>query len=97
MCGIVGWFNPRGTSEELQMSCGSSLVQQLIHRGPTSQSFKEIRDDTTTFAMLATARLAIVGVEDGDQPVQSPCGRWWVSMNGEIYNHPTLRRECLGK
>ena len=97
MCGIVGWFNPREKSDEISEALhGSNLVQQLIHRGPTSQAFEEMYDSSTPFAMLGTARLAIVGVDDGEQPVQSPCGRWWVSMNGEIYNHPTLRRECLG-
>ena len=97
MCGIVGWFNPSGTSDDLTHALnGSTLVQQLIHRGPSSQSTEDLRSNDTTFAMIGTARLAIVGVDDGAQPIQSPCGRWWVSMNGEVYNHPTLRRECLG-
>lgn len=98
MCGIVGWWNPNGISNRFTKPLtASSLVHQLTHRGPSSEEYSILnKDDGTPFAMLGTARLAIVGVEDGDQPVQSPCGRWWVSMNGEIYNHPSLRRECLG-
>ena len=97
MCGIVGWFNPSGRSERfIDALSGSDLVEQLIHRGPSAQVSKEFTTNDQIFAMLGTARLAIVGVNDGAQPVQSPCGRWWVSMNGEIYNHQTLRRECLG-
>ena len=97
MCGIVGWFNPKGASQELAETLnGSHLIQQLFHRGPSAQVSQEIENNNTIFATLATARLAIVGVENGDQPIQSPCGRWWVSMNGEVYNHHTLRRECLG-
>lgn len=97
MCGIVGWFNPSKRSNKfIPVLDGAGLVQQLVHRGPSSQDSKEFSTNDRTFAMLGTARLAIVGVDDGAQPVQSPCGRWWVSMNGEIYNHPTLRRECLG-
>ena len=97
MCGIVGWFNPSGVDARFKSALdGDLLVRQLIHRGPSEQSSRLLTTDDTSFAMLGTARLAIVGVADGAQPVQSPCGRWWVSMNGEIYNHPTLRRECLG-
>ena len=30
------------------------------------------------------------------QPVADETGRWWVSLNGEIYNHASLRREAAG-
>jgi len=97
MCGIVGWFNPSGVDDRFKRALeGSTLVHQLIHRGPSEQAARTLTAKDTLFAMLGTARLSIVGVDDGAQPVQSPCGRWWVSMNGEIYNHQTLRRECLG-
>lgn len=97
MCGIVGWFNPSGVDVRFKSALeGSLLVHQLIHRGPSEQASRDLKSNDTLFAMLGTARLAIVGVDDGAQPVQSPCGRWWISMNGEIYNYQTLRRECLG-
>lgn len=98
MCGIVGWWNPNGVATELRpFLYGAALVNQLAHRGPSSQAHKILtNEEDTQTCMLGTARLAIVGKHHGSQPVQSPCGRWWVSMNGEIYNHPTLRRECKG-
>ena len=98
MCGIVGWWNPNGVSQKfVEPLTANGLVHQLSHRGPSSENHTFITNDADIpIAMLGTARLAIVGVEDGDQPIQSPCGRWWVSMNGEIYNHPSLRRECIG-
>ena len=97
VCGIVGWFNPSQRSERFFNALnGTSLVKKLIHRGPSSQDSREFNSDNRTYAMLGAARLAIVGVDNGAQPIQSPCGRWWVSMNGEVYNHHTLRRECLG-
>ena len=97
MCGIVGWFNPSGVDDQFKSALeGSVLIRQLIHRGPSEQAARTVTANDILFAMLGTARLAIVGIDDGAQPVQSPCGRWWVSMNGEIYNHQTLRRECLG-
>ena len=98
MCGIVGFWNPEGlTASKVKKLAPDDWVQTLIHRGPSAQQHKAIRNrKRRTTAFLGTARLAIVGVDNGSQPVQSPCGRWWVSMNGEIYNHPTLRRECIG-
>ena len=57
MCGIVGWYNPRKHQNELSDALhGSNLVQQLIHRGPPSQSFEEI-NDKRTFAMLGTCTI----------------------------------------
>lgn len=97
MCGISGWWNPSGVSVKFQEVLNTHvMIQQLQHRGPSAQASQDLVHQDTTYASLGTARLAIVGVENGDQPVQSPCRRWWVSMNGEIYNHASLRRECLG-
>ena len=40
-------------------------MQQLIHRGPSSQNSKVFTTDDRTLAMLGTARLANVGVNNG--------------------------------
>jgi asparagine synthase (glutamine-hydrolysing) len=46
-------------------------------------------------ADLAFARLAIVDLSDaGQQPMSNEDGRFTMVFNGEIYNSPTLRREC---
>lgn len=40
------------------------------------------------------ARLKIIDTSDGaNQPFVSPCGRWALVFNGEIYNYPALRAE----
>jgi len=41
--------------------------------------------------MLVHERLAIVDVEHGAQPLVSPDGKRVLAVNGEIYNHRTLR------
>ena len=97
MCGIVGFWNPTGISSQvLEHLIPAQLVHSLAHRGPSSEHHKVFADTYGPKCMLGTARLAIVGINDGVQPVSSPCGRWWVSMNGEIYNHQELREQLLG-
>lgn len=44
-------------------------------------------------ALLGHARLAVIDVEGGRQPMVSPDGRLAMVYNGEIYNFMTLRRE----
>ena len=62
---------------------------------PIRQS-KALLSTEEPIAGLATARLSIVGLDNGAQPVSDHTGRWWVSLNGEIYNHASLRQEALG-
>ena len=42
-------------------------------------------------AVLAHQRLAIVDVDNGAQPLQSPTGNQILAVNGEIYNHQALK------
>ena len=92
MCGITGFYSPKGR----QNIALAEMVQSLAHRGPDAQESKVFHQGERPVAGLATARLSIVGLDNGGQPVSDPTGRWWVSLNGEIYNHQTLRREAIG-
>ena len=42
---------------------------------------------------MGAARLKIIDLEGGDQPITSPDGDTIIVFNGEIYNHMELRRE----
>ncbi|MDA8164979.1 MAG: asparagine synthase (glutamine-hydrolyzing) [Desulfobacteraceae bacterium] len=84
MCGIAGIFSysahvPRRRSLE-------RMVYTLTHRGPDGYGF--FADE---IAGLAHARLSIVDVEGGWQPIPDEAGRLWLICNGEIFNHPELR------
>ena len=45
---------------------------------------------------MAASRLAIVDLDNGDQPLSDDQGRYWVVQNGEIYNYVELRKELEG-
>lgn len=46
----------------------------------------------TSNSILCHERLAIVGVDTGAQPLTSDDGKILLAVNGEIYNHRTLRK-----
>lgn len=64
----------------------------LGHRGPDDSGIA-VFDNVG----LVHTRLSIVDLsERGHQPMSHPGGSWWLSYNGEIYNHLELRR-ALGE
>lgn len=87
MCGLIVAWDPSGVDE-------SRLVKalgDLRHRGPDAQA-SLWREDRRLH--LAHARLKIIDTTDGaNQPFVSPCGRWAIAYNGEIYNFRELRQE----
>lgn len=84
MCGIAG--STRTNAEIL-----SAMVQRLSHRGPDANG--EWLDESSE-AGLAHTRLAVIDLSPaGHQPMVSPCGRWVIAFNGEIYNYRELRQE----
>ncbi|MBZ0254447.1 asparagine synthase (glutamine-hydrolyzing) [bacterium] len=86
MCGICGLVY-----QDAQRSPDRALLQRMTdvihHRGP---------DDEGHFidgpVGLGSRRLSIVGLGDGHMPMATEDESVWVAYNGEIYNHPELRR-----
>lgn len=89
MCGIAGIIESR--DKRVAPSGLEKLRQALAHRGPDGSGvWLSPRGD----AGLVHTRLAIVDLsETGAQPMSSPDGRFHITFNGEIYNHPELRVE----
>ena len=84
MCGIAGFTHARRpVSERIQNAIGT-----LVHRGPNQQGVFE--SDSVS---LGGARLKIIDIAGGDQPIISDDGDYVIVFNGEIYNHLDLRRE----
>lgn len=91
MCGIAGVLAAPAArpadAEEL-----ARMAAMLRHRGPDGWGFCRAGP-----VGLAHTRLAIVGLEDGDQPLANEDGSIWISGNGEVFNHPELRAELTAR
>ena len=88
MCGFVGRaaLGPGGVGPAPDLL--ARMVATLHHRGP--EGYGRYRDHRTG---MAHARLALVDLATGTQPLADPDGEWWMVFNGELFNHPALRRE----
>jgi asparagine synthase (glutamine-hydrolysing) len=85
MCGIVGVLNlyePRPVPE----SVIRAMLGMIRHRGP--DEFGIYRDP---WANLGNARLSIVDLSGGQQPICNEDGTLWIVFNGEIFNYKELR------
>jgi len=64
------------------------MIGSLRHRGP--DEFGAWRDQS---CFLGHARLSIIDLASGQQPLTGEDGRHWITFNGEIFNYPELTRE----
>src|SRR5262249_8724583 len=64
------------------------MLDLIAHRVP--DGWGEHVEERVSFGMR---RLAIIDPDDGHQPVWSDDGQVGLIFNGEIYNHPGLRKE----
>jgi len=85
MCGIAGFTHARRPAAPGRIQ---EAVASIIHRGPNQQGVFE-----SEAVSLGVARLKIIDIEGGDQPILSENGDTVIVFNGEIYNHLELRRE----
>lgn len=84
MCGIAGALIPAGAGEPAMVAA----LEALRHRGPDAQTCWQEKG-----VYLGHTRLAILDLIGGEQPMHSPCGRYTIVFNGEIYNFAALREE----
>lgn len=86
MCGLAGIYAGRGHRPAKSLLL--AMVGELRHRGPDGTGL--LLDGRMG---MASARLAVVDPEGGDQPLSDERGRFWVMQNGEIYNYVELRTQ----
>ena len=87
MCGIVAAFSTRDTVSAETLERGT---RRLYHRGPDGQRWW-ISDDGRVG--LGHARLSIIDLTTGDQPIASEDGQIQIVVNGEFYGYEAIQRE----
>ena len=87
MCGIVGVINTRELPPTSPDLIGRMLAM-IRHRGP--DEFGIYHD---AWAGLGSARLSIIDLSGGQQPIGNEDGTLWIVFNGEIFNYIELRPE----
>jgi asparagine synthase (glutamine-hydrolysing) len=90
VCGIAGFFFPDGPGP-VDLRLLRRMTGALDHRGPDERGFYV--DDR---AGLGHARLSIIDLATGSQPMHNEDESLWIVFNGEIYNYIELR-EALEK
>jgi len=91
MCGIIAIFNVKEQTPALRQKA-LVMSQKIRHRGPDWSGIY-----TGGSAILAHERLSIVDPESGGQPLYSSDKRQVLAVNGEIYNHKSIREAFSGK
>ena len=90
MCGIAGIVDFHGLLRPQTLV--PRMLGRLNHRGP---------DESGVWSNerigIGTARLAIIDLVTGGQPISNEDGTIWGCLNGEIYNFQNLRRELEQK
>jgi len=84
MCGICGVFG------RTDRDVVARMLATIRHRGPDDEFI--VSGDGFT---MATARLSIIDVAGGRQPLTNEDGTITASQNGEIYNFGLLREQLL--
>jgi asparagine synthase (glutamine-hydrolysing) len=85
LCGIVGFTTKGWDAPEDRIR---DAAMTLIHRGPDQQGVHR-----SPLCSLGAARLKILDLAAGDQPIYSEDRDTVIVFNGEIYNHLELRKE----
>ena len=87
MCGIVACYSRREPVSETALA---RATHSLYHRGPDGRRHWMSADGKVG---LGHARLSIIDLTTGDQPIPSEDGRTRIVVNGEFYGYEAIQRE----
>ncbi len=91
MCGIVALFSKH---EPISADALGRATQALHHRGPDG---KRQWISPNGKVGLGHARLSIIDLVTGDQPIASEDGKLTLVVNGEFYGYEPIRNELIEK
>jgi asparagine synthase (glutamine-hydrolysing) len=87
MCGIVACYSRR---EPVSQATLDRATRSLFHRGPDGQRHWISPDKRVG---LGHARLSIIDLTTGDQPISSEDEKTRVIVNGEFYGYEAIQRD----
>ncbi len=88
MCGIAGILSLSGNAGPPEVDAIGRMVTALRHRGP--DEFGAFCDADVA---LGHARLSIIDLSTGQQPIANEDDTMWIVFNGEVFNYVELRQE----
>ena len=91
MCGIAGILDLTG-QRTVPEGAIRRMAQALVHRGPDEEGYLE-----RPGLALASRRLSIVGLADGQQPISNEDRSVSVVFNGELFDYVEKRAELAGR
>lgn len=91
MCGIAGFSGPDVRADAARPVL-DTMIHTLHHRGPDGYGFH-----AADGIGLAHARLSIIDLATGDQPIHNEAGDVWTVFNGEIFNYIELREALVAQ
>jgi asparagine synthase (glutamine-hydrolysing) len=92
MCGIVGYCRLTGAAAPPPPDVIERMLGAVRHRGPDGAG-----THFDASVGLGHARLSILDLEGGAQPLANEDRSVWISFNGEVFNHVELRRQLIGR
>lgn len=92
VCAIAGYSTLAGGKRPVDPEIVQRMIEAVLHRGPDQRGVAAVRH-----TVLASARLAIMDIEGGRQPITNEDDSITVICNGEIYNAPELRQHLITK
>ncbi len=91
MCGIAGFFTARPLAHEDETTL-HNMIGRLRHRGPDGTGFHLKHDKGLA---MGHARLSIIDLLTGDQPLIGSDGQSVFTGNGEFYDYKRIRAELV--
>lgn len=90
MCGIAGIIDYKGKANKKPVI--EAMLCAINYRGPDESGIY-----VSPLAALGNVRLSIIDLAGGQQPLSDPTGRYWIVLNGEIFNYRELKELLLRK
>ncbi|HXY03602.1 MAG TPA: asparagine synthetase B, partial [Terriglobales bacterium] len=90
MCAIAGICN--SVDAPVSVPLLKEMIGMLRHRGPDEWGIH-----TGNGIGLGNARLSIIDLNRGHQPLCNEDGSVWITFNGEIFNYLELRKELISR